>query len=106
MKKSFEIESDALDIVSRLKSIDRDYFVMYNPERQKFEIHSHGQGRNTYCLTVPYDCLDDRTLTLVLKTRVQNSDKLFEEMERENLRWEKSVEKTILNDFEEKLYDS
>lgn len=105
MERSFEIESDALDIVGRLKSIDRDYFVMFNPDRHKFEVHSHGQ-KNTYCLTVPYDALDERTITFVLKTRVQNSDKLFEEMERENLKWEKSVAKQVLSDLEEKFYDS
>ena len=41
-----------------------------------------------------------------LKTRVQNSDELFKEMDRLNEQWEKAQAKKVLNDFEEKLYDS
>ena len=43
---------------------------------------------------------------LVLKTRVQNSDTLFEEMQRENEKQKKDNIKKIWNDFKETLYDS
>ena len=106
MKRSFEIESDCLDIIKRIKAIDEDYFVVFNLDKKKFELHNKSQGGNTYCLTFPFDTLDERAVTLVLKTRVQNSDALFEEMQRENEKQEKDNIKKIWNDFKETLYDS
>ena len=105
-KKLFEIESDCLDIVRRIRSIDKDYFVMFNLENKTFELHNHAQGKGTFCLTFPFDVLDERAVDFTRKTRVQNSDALFEEMERQNIALEKAKAKQILNDFEEKLYDS
>ena len=106
MKKSFEIESDCLGIVERMKSIDKDYFVLFDLDKQKFELDNHAQGKFTYCLTFPYEQLDERAYLLTLKTRVQNSDKLYKEMEEENRRLEKQKIKEVLNDFKEKMYDS
>lgn len=106
MKKLFEIESDCLDIVRRLKEIDPTYYVVRNLDTQKFELHSRGQKPFSYCLTIPFDTLDERTLDLTLKTRVQNSDKLFEELERENLKQKQKAVNEVLNNFKEKLYDT
>ncbi len=105
-RKLFEIESDCLDIVKRIRAIDKDYFVMFNLDSKKFELHNHAQGKGTFCLTFPFDVLDERAVTFTLKTRVQNSDALFEELEAENRALEKAKAKEILNNFEEKLYDS
>lgn len=106
MKRSFEIESDCLEIIKRIKAVDEDYFVVFDLDKKKFELHNKSQGGNTYCLTFPFDTLDERAVTLVLKTRVQNSDALFEEMQRENEKQEKDNIKKIWNDFKETLYDS
>ena len=106
MKRSFEIESDCLDIIKRIKAIDRDYFVVFDLDKKKYELHHCSQGGGTYCLTFPYDELDERAYTYVLKTRVENSDKLFEEIQLENLKLEKAAVNKIFNDFKEKLYDS
>ncbi len=99
MKKSFEITSDCLDIVKRIKEIDEDYFVVFDLSENKFQLHNHSQWKNTYCLTFPFDALDERAYFLTLKTRVQNSDKLFAEMEEENKKLEKAKIKEVLNDF-------
>ena len=106
MKKSFEIESDCLDIVSRIKSIDNDYFVMYNLDKNKFELHNHSQLKNTYCLTFPFETLDERAYIHTLKTRVQNSDEIFAKIDEFNKQLEKEQTKQVLKDFEEKIYDS
>ncbi len=105
MKKSFEIDSDCLDIVKRIKAIDEDYFVVYDLDAKKLQLH-HRRQQNTYCLTFPFDRLDERAYFHVLKTRVQNSDELFAKMEAENLALQRAKEKEILNDFKEKIYDS
>lgn len=106
MKKSFEIYSDCLDIVKRLKEIDKDYFVMYNLERKTFELHNHAQERDTFCLTLPFDSLDERAITLTKKTLSVKRDELFKEMEEENERNLKSKYRQILNEAEARLYES
>ena len=104
-RKLFEVDSDCLEIVRRIKEIDDDYFVMFDSENHKFQLHSRSQ-KNTYCLTFPYDTLDERAVLYVLKTRVQNSDKIFAELEEENRKLEEKKSKEILNNFKEKLYES
>ncbi len=99
MKKLFEISSDCLDIVQRIKSIDNNYFVLYNLEQDKFELHNHSQVGNSYCLTFPYDTLDERAYLFTLKTRVQNSDKIFAEMDEDNKKLEEKQIKEVLNGF-------
>ena len=71
-------------IPERLREIDSGYFVLRNHDAKKFEIHHRGQLHNTYCLTVPYSELDERTLHLVQKTRICNAEKLLAEMEEHN----------------------
>ncbi len=106
MRELFEIKSDCLDIVKRLKAIDKSYFVVRNLSKNTFELHSHNQLKKTYCLTIPYDTLDERTIDLALKTRVCNSDEIFKMIDEHNARREKMVVKQVLDDFKEKLYDS
>lgn len=75
-------------IPERLREIDPEYFVVRNHEKQTFEIHHRGQAHTTYCLTVPYDELDARTLTLVQKTSVSHLDTLVAEIDRHNQKLE------------------
>lgn len=105
MKQAFEIESDCLDIIKRLKEIDEDYFVKFEPSSQTFQLHNRSQKKNTFCLAFPFDTLDERAIDLTLKTRVQNSDEIFREIEESNRELEISKTKQILNDFKEQLYD-
>ena len=83
-----EIENDVYFILDRLKEIDKNYQIFFNTKRNVFEVHSIGQIGGSYCLTVPYKILDKRTLDLVNKTKRENSERLFEEMERENKKLE------------------
>ena len=71
-------------IPERLRELDEGYFVLRNHETKQFEIHHAGQPHNTYCLTVPYSELDERTLILVRKTRISNLEKLLFQMEEHN----------------------
>ena len=96
------VESDLFDVVNRVKEIDRNYYIVYNKTKEKFEVHYHGQTP-AFCLTVPYDSLDARTVDLVLKTRVENSKKLFEEIDRHNLNLQKESCKKV---FDNAMHDS
>ncbi len=106
MKNSFEIYSDCLDIVKRLKEIDKDYFVVYNNKRKTFELHNRAQERDTFCLTIPYDTLDERAILLTKKTLSEKRDELFKEMEEENAKNLKAKCHQILNEAEARLYES
>lgn len=88
------IVNDLFNISNRLKQIDNKYFVMFNKNTKKFEIH-YKQNSNTLQLVVPYSNLDKRTVNLVLKTRVENKKKLFDEMEKHNIKLEKEKNKKI-----------
>lgn len=106
MKKSFEIESDCLEIIRRIQEIDKDYFVKFCIDDHTFELHHRTQYGGTFCLTFPFDALDERCVDYVRKTQAQNSEKLFAEMEKENELLRKRQEKEVLKDFEEKFYDT
>jgi len=89
-----KILQDTHDIVSRLREIDCNYFVVYNSERQCFEVHNFGQ-KNTYCLTVPYAQLDCRTITLTLKSRREFLEKILAEIDASNERLEQDNLKKV-----------
>lgn len=89
------IKNDLFDIDKRLKEIDRGYFAVYNFRKKRFEVHHSGQ-KNTYCLTVPYDALDERTVRLVRKTRLERMEQLQKEIERENAKKEKEIRNQVI----------
>ena len=91
MKNQIVIESDNLCISKRLKEVDLSYFIIFNLSRKKFEVHSNSQRGGSYCFTIPYDALDERTIFLARKTRVERRDEVIREMDRENEKREKRL---------------
>ena len=106
MNRSFEIYSDCQDIIKRLKEIDKDYFVVYNLNRKTFELHNRAQEEGTFCLNLPFDTLDERTIDLTLRTQSFKRDELIKELDAENERLEKTRKRNILNEMEARLYES
>lgn len=106
MKKLLKIDSDCLCVVDRIRAIDDKYRIFLNLENMKFELFYQEDLSLDFCLTFPFETLDCRCIDLTLKTRVQNSDALFEEMERENELNTRRQFKSVFNDFKEKIYDS
>ena len=84
MKNQILLEGDPFYIAERIKEIDENYFLVFNKSRGVFELHNSSQQGSTFALTIPYDCLDERTIFLARKTRRENIDKLIEEMDRQN----------------------
>lgn len=78
------IENDALDIAARLKEIDDGYFIVYNGYFKRLEVHNKKQGKNTFCLVVPSNRLNARTVELVRRTRAENADRLLAEIDFHN----------------------
>lgn len=83
------VKDDVFDITSRIKEIDNDYFVIYDTCKKIYELHSKYQPFSSFCLSLPFDCLDERSIQKTLKTRRQNKDKIFEEIEKSNQKIEK-----------------
>ena len=82
--KNIHIENDVYNLTNRIKNIDRDYYVVYNTSKSKFEIHNYSQIGSSYCLTLPYSQLDERALKYVRKTRSANIDMILDEIENDN----------------------
>lgn len=97
------IEGDLFGIANRLKSIDKSYFIVYSYRRRRFEVHSSAQRGNTLALVLPYDRLDERTVRLVLETRVQRRKEFFAEMERANAALEKSEREKQIKKLEKEV---
>ena len=79
-----QILHDMFNISKRIRNIDRNYYVVFNISKQKFEVHNSSQIGSSYCLTIPYDKLDERTLKLVLKTKSANIEEILEKIENDN----------------------
>lgn len=93
------ILSDVYNIAKRLKEIDRNYFVVYNTSKKKYEVHNSRQIGDSYCLTVPFDCLDARTIFLVQQSRIKNISEIVEKMDFENEVLQKINNKAALDDL-------
>ena len=93
MTNLIDIENDVFDITRRLKEIDASYFVKYNLTANRFEVHSSEQAKGSYCFSVPYGQLDERTLDYAQKTRFENFDKIINEIEKDNLLLEEKTTK-------------
>ena len=92
MKNLLIIEGDTFFINERLKEIDKDYYVVFNLQKQKYEVHVRGQTGNSYAFTLPFDSLDERAILFAQKTRIANMEKILEEIEKDN---EESYERLI-----------
>ncbi len=99
------IKNDIFNIAKRLKSIDKKYFIVFNSDRNKYEVH-YSRAKNTYELTIPYDTLDARTIDFVLKTRIQNKQKIFEEIENSNKKLEQQNIKNLIEKMDRRIYES
>lgn len=79
------MESNVYKIPERLKEIDRDYFVLYDTEYDRYEVHnSSNKDGGTLCLILPFEYLDTRAVDYVRMTRIENSKRIYEEMKRHN----------------------
>jgi hypothetical protein len=84
------VENDVCGIVKRIQEIDKDYFVVFNPGTQRFELHHAGQVDSTYCLTFPFEELDSRAVVKTLETSSARAKIILAEMIAHNEKLEKS----------------
>lgn len=99
------VENDVMDITKQLKQMDKNYFVMFNPRTQQFELHNAEQESGTLCLNLPFGTLDQRTLDYVQKYRIENAKKIIAEMEAHNLKLEIEKESRYKDSAREVIKD-
>lgn len=73
-----------LDIPARLKEISGDFFVMFNTETQKYELHDKSLPYSTLSCVIPYEELDYRTIQYVREFRQRSVAELAREIEEYN----------------------
>lgn len=100
------INTDTYFISERVKEIDKNYFLVFNTKSKKYEVHNKGQADNTFCVGLPFMAIDERVIDLVQKTRVENINKLIEEIEKNNEKIEKQNKNTIKIKIQEVLNES
>lgn len=89
-----KIERDMFDIVERIKEIDDGYFIVFDDEKNRFEVHNSKQ-KFTYCLSVPFDELDSRVINLVNSTFVGISDNILEHIDNNNKKIEENNKNNV-----------
>lgn len=87
MIMKIEIESDVFDIIKRIKEIDENYYVMYNLDNSKYELH-YKNLPNTFCFTYPYDNLDSRIIDMIYMSSVKYIDNIIEDIDNNNIKVE------------------
>lgn len=91
-----KIESDVYDIVNRIKEIDDGYYIVYNTAKMVYELHNSKQPYS-YCLTIPYDEIDNRLIDLICVTNIRNIDNIIEDIDNNN----DKLEKEKMNKFKD-----
>ena len=98
-----EIQNDVYFVLNRIKEIDKNYRIFYNTTKKHFEIHNSKQKGDSYCLTVPFNVLDERVVNLVRKSRVENAETIFKEIDKQNEEINKKREKEMQQSIEKEL---
>ncbi len=89
-----KINSDPFNINKRIKQLNKNYYVVYNLQTKKYEIHNSAY-KNSYCITVPYNQLDYRTIKVLKES--ENPTKIFEEIEKHNKNLELKAQNNVLD---------
>lgn len=94
---------DVFNISKRIKEIDKYYYIVFNTLAKKFEVHNSMQIGSSFCLTLPFDELDERTIDYVYKTKSENIDKILEQIEKENKLRESADKSSTLSQVYDRL---
>lgn len=94
-----KITDDLFDIAARLTSVKPSYVVYYNKQLRRYEVYDGDK----FAFAVPYSELDSRTIDYARLTSVQNADKIFAEVERNNEAVTKNIIQDAVNDTVNKI---
>lgn len=89
-----KIESDVFDISKRIKEINEGYFIMYNLDNGKYELHCTDQP-NSYCFSYPFENLDFRFIDMIYRTNIVHIDNIVQEIDINNNKIEKNINSNV-----------
>ena len=89
------INQDVYDIVKQIKAIDKNYFVMYDEQKKKYELHDKRQ-KPTFSITL-FDKLDKRSIKKVYSTQSKNALELFKAIDQTNKRVEENAKEFVID---------
>ena len=89
------ITQDVYDIVKQIKQIDKNYFVMYDEEKKKYELHDQ-RYKPTFSITL-YDKLDKRSVKKVFNSQSKNAVEIFKAIDKTNDNIEKYSTELIID---------
>ena len=103
--EQFEIKSDALGIIERIKAWNNNYSVYFDSKIKKFKLYLTKSEilPKEYCLTFPYEIIDERMLIHTQKSEIQNREAYLKEIENENALLLKNEQKKLINQMENNL---
>lgn len=100
-----KLTCDVYNISKRIKEIEKNYYIVFNTSKAKFEVHNSSQIGESYCLTLPYNTLDERALNYVRKTSVANIDYVLQEIENDNNKIESAEKTSAFNNVYQSIED-
>ncbi len=100
------INSDVYNIAKRIKDIDRDYFIVYNTSKNVYEVHNSSQIGSTYCVCIPYNTLDVRTLEFVYMTQSKFISDIIAKIDSENKLRENAEKSRVFLTLNETITDT
>lgn len=95
-----KIDHDPFNIVNRIKQLNKNYYIVYNLQNKKYEIHN-SSFKNSYCITVPFNQLDCRAIKILRDS--ENPEKIFAEIEKHNKNLEIKTQNARLDKSEYQL---
>ena len=100
------VKTSVAFIPERLKEIDDRFFVMFNIQESKFEVHVRGQENTTYGCTLPFDELDGRALYYVRRFSQERFEQTIREMEESNAQIDRAVEAQRTDNANQKMKEA
>lgn len=91
------ITSDTYNISSRIKHLDKHYYIVYDVPANKYMVYCDDQGVNAeniggkklyYVMTIPFTQLDFRIIKYLHSTRVDNLKNIIDEIDKANQKLE------------------
>ena len=102
------VKSDALGIIDRLKMWNKKYEIYYNLKSKKYMLYlfENEFKPSVYCLTFPFNQIDERMIEYTQKSEIQNRKAYLREIEKSNALLLKQEQKNMQNKMEKHLSDS
>ncbi len=87
-----KIKNDTFNINERIKDIDKAYYIVYDTQKHRYEVHNSKQHMSTFCIVCDSG-LNATVIDKLRKTKIENLQKILAEIETSNENYEKEVKR-------------